>query len=72
MTSRNQINEELESLSSQDFERVERFVKLLKSKSNLDESLLKSLYTEVGEEDRMLAEEGLAEYSKGLKYEDEQ
>ncbi len=72
MPSRNQINEEIESLSSRDFERVERFIKLLKTKSNLDESSLKSLYAEAGEEDRMLAEEGMAEYSKGLKNEDEQ
>ncbi len=72
MSSRKQIVEELDHLSRKDFERVQHFIKFLKTKSRLDEATLKSIYAEAGVEDRSLVEEGMADYLKGLKEEDEQ
>ena len=36
----------------------------------LDDSTLAAVYSEFGEEDRSLAEEGMADYEQGLRFED--
>jgi hypothetical protein len=38
--------------------------------SSLDEAQLAALYSEFADEDRMLAEEGISDYAKGLAKED--
>ncbi len=78
MIIREQLFQELGQLSEEDLKRVADYVSFLKSKARtgrvvrLDEANLKALYAEAGEEDRMIAQEGMAEYSAGLKKEDKQ
>jgi len=71
MTAREQLVADVIQLNDKDFQRVERFIRHLKSNQQLDESSLKKLYVEASNDDRMLVQEGMAEYLKGLKSEDE-
>lgn len=78
MIAREQLVQELGQLSEEDVKRVADYVSFLKSKTRMkevvrfDEEGLKVLYAEAGEEDRLLAEEGMPEYDTGLKKEDKQ
>ena len=42
----------------------------VRSVPRLDSSLIAALYHEFGDEDRKLAEEGVADYERGLRLED--
>jgi len=66
----------LESLSETELAQVAEFLAFLKFRARLqtmpplEEAQLATLYREFAEEDRKLAEEGIAEYAQGLCKED--
>jgi hypothetical protein len=78
MTLKEHIVKELEKLDEKQLHEVVEFVIFLKFRSrivppvNLDEEQVSNLYAEFAEEDRMLTEEGLADYTNGLSKEDKQ
>ena len=71
-----QVIKELESLSETELAQVAEFLAFLKFRARLqtmpqlEEAQLATLYAEFAEEDRKLAEEGIAEYADGLFKED--
>ncbi len=75
MSTREQVLEELESLSEAELEEVAEYLAFLKYRSRssshiADESQLAALYAEFAEEDRAVAEDGIVDYAIGLKEED--
>ncbi|MBE7470980.1 MAG: hypothetical protein DPW09_28725 [Anaerolineae bacterium] len=76
MTLKEQIVQELNSLSETEIKQVAEYVAFLKFRTRhpltlpLNETKLASLYAEFAEEDRELAEAGIADYSAGLARED--
>jgi hypothetical protein len=76
MTARELVMHEVESLSDEELEYVARLLRSLKSRPNeaplpsYDPVLYGPLYREFAEEDRQLAEEGMADYARGLSDED--
>ncbi len=71
-----QVLKGLESLSETELAQVAEFLAFLKFRARLqtipplEEAQLATLYAEFAEEDRTLAEEGIAEYADGLFKED--
>ena len=70
-----QVVEQLKTLSEAQIKEVAEYVAFLKFRTRkaspqLDEKHLAALYAEFADEDRNLAEEGMAEYAKGLAKED--
>ncbi len=78
MIPREQLVEDLRHLSEEDIQRVMKYISILKSKlysgktKSLNEESLRIMYAEAYNEDSMLADSGLADYSAGLKREDNQ
>lgn len=76
MTAQEHLKAELSGLSAEDIDRVARFVSLLKHYSRtpggVSEEVLRVTYAEASEEDRVMAREGMSDYSAGLKKEDHQ
>ena len=75
MSTKEQVLEELETLSEAELKEVAEYLAFLKYRSRskpeiADESQLAVLYAEFAEEDRELAEEGMADYAEGLRAED--
>jgi hypothetical protein len=76
MTIKEQIVHELDRLSEADLAEVARYVSFLRYQARvqaapaIDEQKVAALYAEFGEEDRNLAEEGLADYARTLDEED--
>ncbi|MFQ5915887.1 MAG: hypothetical protein ACE5JS_22155 [Nitrospinota bacterium] len=76
MSIKEQVAQELESLSEAELSRVAEYVAFLKLRSRLkpplsiDETRLTALYAEFADEDRELADEGMADYAEGLMKED--
>lgn len=75
MSTKEQVIEEIETLSEAEVKAVAEYLAFLKYRSHskppaIDESQLEALYTEFAEEDRDLAEEGMAGYAEGLAKED--
>ena len=76
MSVKEQVARELDSLSEAELKQVAEYVAFLKFRtrfnqmSSLDEAQLAALYSEFADEDRMLAEEGISDYAKGLAKED--
>jgi len=76
MSTRQQIVNELSSLSEAELEQVAQYLAFIKYQSrvtaipSLDESQLAALYAESAEEDRELAEEGISDYAVALAQED--
>lgn len=75
MSTKEQVLEEIETLSEAEIKEVAQYLAFLKyrSQSNppiVDESQLAALYAEFAHEDRDLAEEGIADYAEGLAKED--
>jgi hypothetical protein len=76
MTLREQLSSELSGLSDEELRRVMSFASFLRSKRAgptgvaLDDATLKAQYTEAGEDDRTMAQEGMGDYSAGLRKED--
>ncbi len=75
MSTKEQVLEEIEALSDAEIKEVAEYLAFLKYRSRskppvVDESQLAALYAEFAEEDRDLAEEGIANYAEGLAKED--
>ena len=75
MSTKEQVLEELETLTEAEIKEVAEYLAFLKFRSRrkprvVDESQLAALYAEFAEEDRDLAEEGMAVYAEGLTKED--
>jgi outer membrane protein assembly factor BamD (BamD/ComL family) len=75
MSTKEQVLEELETLSEAEIEEVAEYLAFLKFRSRIksrvvDESQLAALYAEFADEDRDLAEEGMDDYAEGLTRED--
>lgn len=76
MSIKEHVIQGLDTLSETELSQVAEFVAFLKFRARLqpmlalDEAQLATLYTACAEEDRALAEEGLAEYVHGLCQED--
>ncbi len=76
MTIKELLINEIDELKETDLEKVVEYVKFLKIKhifmplKNYEEKDYASLYAEFEEEDRELAELGIAEYSEQLEKED--
>lgn len=76
MSIKEQVVQELYSLSEANLKQVAEYVAFLKfrdrvkSISEFDELQLAALYAEFADEDRELAEEGMSDYAEGLMKED--
>ncbi|HKP51421.1 MAG TPA: hypothetical protein VJ183_02090 [Chloroflexia bacterium] len=76
MTPKDYVSRTLESLSDAEIEQVAEYLAFLKfrarrlGKPTFDTEQMAALYGEFAEEDRLLAEEGMAEYYQGLLSED--
>jgi len=76
MSLKEQVVQELNSLSETEIKQVAEYVAFLKFRTRitlaptLDETELAALYAEFAEEDRELAEEGMSDYALGLIRED--
>lgn len=76
MLVKDHVIHELEDLNEFELKQVAEYVSFLKYRARfepitmLDEGQLAALYSEFAEEDRELAEEGMADYLVGLQHED--
>lgn len=76
MSIREYLSQEIANLNEAELQQVADYVAFLKFRArshkatNLDEAKLAELYAEFAEEDRQLAEEGMADYTNGLFTED--
>jgi hypothetical protein len=76
MSVKEQITQELDSLSEADLKQVADYMAFLRFRARLqpvptlDEAQLSALYAEFADEDRRLAEEGMSEYAESLAEED--
>ena len=76
MTIKEHLAHEIEILSEPELKQVAEFVAFLKFRGSFrpvmlpDETQLAALYGEFHDEDRELAETGMADYGEGLKRED--
>jgi len=75
MSTKERILEEIKTLSEAEIKEVAEYLAFLKYRSQgksrvVNESQLAALYAEFAEEDRNLAEEGMADYGEGLMKED--
>lgn len=75
MSTKEQVLEEIETLSEAEIKEVADYLAFLKYRAQnksyvVDESQLAALYAEFGEEDRNLAEEDMSDYAAGLMKED--
>jgi hypothetical protein len=76
MSIKEQVTQELEHLSEAELEQVDEFLQFLKFRARVraipaDEADLAALYGEFAGEDREMADEGMAEYARGLIREDQ-
>ncbi len=78
MVCKEHLVKELEELDEEQLHEVEEYVTFLKFRSRfmpsptLDEEQIAKLYGEFAKEDRLLAEEGIADYANSLSKEDKQ
>lgn len=75
MSTKEQVLEEIETLSEAEIKELAEYLAFLKHRAQsrlhvVDESRLAALYAEFAEEDRNLAEEGMSDYAEGLMKED--
>ena len=76
MTVRERVAHELESLSESELRQVVEYLAFLKYRSRFRESIsfdedeVARLYAEFGDEDRQMAEAGIADYAEHLAAED--
>lgn len=70
------LAQELETMSEAELEQVAEYMAFLRFRAKrriipiLDEEQLATVYAEFADEDQELAEEGMADYTKGLRRED--
>jgi hypothetical protein len=78
MSIKDQVIQELNGLCETELKQVAEFLAFLKFRARIraapspDETQLAALYADFAEEDRTLAEEGMADYAAGLRKEDAQ
>lgn len=75
MNLKEEVTRQLESFTEAELHEVVKYLAFLRYKSRIaprdyDEQQLATLYGEFAEEDRMLAEEGIADYASALTKED--
>lgn len=75
MSIKEQVVQDIDVLSESDLKQVAEYLAFLKFRARshtpaFDETQLAALYAEFGDEDRLLAEEGMADYFEGLGRED--
>ena len=75
MSVKEQVVEQIEILNEAELKEVAHYLAFLRFRAQnttpvIDEAHLVALYTEFADEDRSLAEEGIAEYVEGLAKED--
>ena len=75
MSTKEQVVEQIEMLNEAELKEVAGYLAFLKFRARnttpaLDEAQLAALYAEFADEDRNLAEAGMAEYVEGLSEED--
>lgn len=76
MSTRTHVLQTLDDLSEADLVRVAEFLAFLKFRNRFhvasipNEAQVAEMYAEFGEEDRILAEEGMPDYMAGLHQED--
>ena len=76
MTVKEYVAQAVESLNEAELQQVAEYLAFLKFRarmyaaSQLDATQMKTLYTQFADEDRAVAEEGMAEYNAGLLAED--
>jgi len=76
MSIKEQVVQELDTLNETELRQVAEYMAFLRFRTRispmpeLDETQLAALYTEFADEDRNLAEEGIADYAKELMKED--
>ena len=76
MTIKEYLLKELDCLDEKQLHEVEEYIKFIKLRSrfmpspSLDEKQMARIYEECAEEDRQLAEEGMADYAENLARED--
>lgn len=76
MTTKEQINQQLNNLTQEQLNQVADFITFLKfreksTKPNFNTEKIANLYQEFAEEERQLAEEGINEYADLLTQEDQ-
>jgi len=76
MSIKEQVVQQLDSLTEAEIKKVAEYMAFLRFQTRtrpmpvFDEDHLAALYAEFADEDRELAEEGMADYAKGLVKED--
>jgi len=76
MSIKQYVTQALETLNDEELQQVAEYVAFLKFRARrartptLDSAQLTALYAQFGDEDRALAEEGIAEYHTALQAED--
>ena len=76
MTIKEYVTDVIQSLEETELREVADYLAYLRFRARVhavprpDDSTLAALYREFGEEDRNLAEEGMADYEQGLRMED--
>lgn len=75
MSTKEQVMEEIKALNEAEIKEIAEYVAFLKYRSQskshvVDESKLAALYAEFADEDRNLAEEGMADYAEALAKEE--
>lgn len=76
MSTKQEIAQQLDQLNQAELDEMARYLAFLKYRSRIgaalavDEGKLAELYAEFAEEDRELAEEGMADYAAALTIED--
>jgi len=77
MTIKEQVTQTIEFLNESELQEVAEYLSFLKfrarlqTKSTIDTKKLATLYSEFADEDRQMAEEGMADYGADLIAEDE-
>ncbi len=78
MTVKEYVTDVIQALDEAELREVADYLAFLKFRARaravprLDSSTLAAAYAEFGEEDRKMAEEGMADYAQGLRMEDAQ
>ncbi len=76
MSIKEYVTQAIEGLNEAELAQLAEYVTFLRFRTRLpvmppiDKAQLAALYAEFGEEDRLLAEEGLEDYAAGLRVED--
>ena len=75
ITTKEQVSKQIAELDEEQLKQVAEFITFIKFRTrysipDIEESRLSALYREFADEDRNLAEEGMADYKSGLQKEE--